>query len=192
MKQQLAEYFRKIASVPDNEIEHVLSLVVEKVVEKGELFIRDGDAEFNLGFVSKGLLKAYYLTADGKQFIRSFYAEGEGVSAYSSFLSGTPAGINIEAIEDTHLWTLPRAVYASLFARHSSWEAFGRIVVQNYMMVRERREKSLLIDDATTRYRIFLAEHRNLVHRIRDYEIASYLGITPVSFSRLRKEMKSL
>jgi CRP-like cAMP-binding protein len=192
MKKLLAEYFKKIASVPDSEIEYVLSLVVEMPLQKGELFIRDGDAEFNLGFVSKGLLKAYYLTADGKQFIRSFYAEGEGVSAYSSFLSGIPAGINIEAIEESHLWTLPREVYAGLFTRHASWETFGRIIVQNYMMVRERREKSFLVDDATTRYRKFLDEHRNLVHRIRDYEIASYLGITPASLSRLRKEMKGI
>ena len=85
---------------------------------------------------------------------------------------------------------LPNQLLYKLYERHACWERLGRKNAENLALVKESREKELLLDSLEIRYRRFLKEFPGLADRIPQYHIASYLGVTDVALSRIRKKIK--
>jgi CRP-like cAMP-binding protein len=125
-------------------------------------------------------------TARGKRVVRGFGGPGSVVGAYASLLTREPSHLRVEALEPTRLFVWPWSETESLYARHVCWQIVGRRIAEANLLEREQRAHQLLTASATERYRRFCETHRELMPRLRDYDIASYLGITPVSLSRLR------
>lgn len=139
-----------------------------------------------LGFVIQGLIRKLHLTERGKRVVRGFGGPGSVVGAYASLLTQQPSHLRVEALEPTCLFVLPWSELDALYARHVCWQIVGRRIAEANLVERELRAHELLTASATERYRSFCETHRELLPRLHDYDIASYLGITPVSLSRLR------
>ena len=174
------------ASLPEHEWKYLVSLLSEKNLAENEFFVREGDPVRSVGFVAKGILKDYYLTEDGREFVKEFESEGCFVGPYSGLLTDGKSHFNTVALEATELLVIPLTSMKSLFERHASWEVFGRRLAEFLFLERERRERDLLIKDATERFEAFLLRYGHIANRIPQKEVAAYLGITPVSLSRLR------
>ena len=186
MYKQFFKALQSFTPVPDEELQKAKDIFHPVRLEKECFFVRAGEIPQTLGFVVSGLLRFYYIDAAGNEFIKSFSIENGFVAAYSGLLLGEPSRLFIDAIEDSLLLVAHYEAYQTLSAGHPCWQIINRKVAEGLYIKKEKRESQLLLDDATTRYLRFLKEYPGLEGRLKQYHIASYLGITPVSLSRIR------
>lgn len=146
---------------------------------------REGEPYRKVAFILEGLVKKSYRTGEGKEFIKEFAWEGQVTTPYASLLRGIPATYTLEALEDTTLLTIDYAVIERRFREDPQWLAIGKALADLHFLNREEREMELLKHSAPGRYAIFRQRFPHLLGRLRKQDIASYLGITPESLSRL-------
>ena len=144
----------------------------------------------NFYFINRGLVRFFYSTEDGKEFNKHFAMEHGFAGSFHSLLLNEPCGFFIQALEKTETIVLPNRVLHEFYDRHACWERIGRINAEWLALIKEAREKELLLDSLEVRYRRFLKEFPGLLNRIPQYHIASYLGVTDVALSRIRKKIK--
>jgi CRP-like cAMP-binding protein len=176
-----------LVSPPENEMGSFLGLFKARSLQRGDFFLRDGDQSTELAFVNAGLLRFFYQTVDGKEFNKSFIPENQFAAAYSAFLTGMPARFGIQALEDSHLLVCDLSPVIELFGHHRCWETLGRILAEQLYIKKETREAEFLLDSAETRYQNFQKTYPGMEDRLAQYHVASYLGITPVALSRIRR-----
>ncbi len=183
----IKQVLKYLVAPPDDELENLLKLFKTRTLEAGEYFVRSGDRSIELGFVNSGLLRFFYQTVDGKEFNKSFITENQFAAAYSAFLTRLPTRFSIQAIEKSHLLICDLAPVVNLFDQHRCWEKLGRLLDEQLYIKKETREAEFLLDDAETRYLNFQTNYPGLEDRLTQYHVASYLGITPVMLSRIRR-----
>ncbi len=183
----IRQVLNHLVSPPDTELEQFLKLFSKRTLEEGEYFLQAGDKSIELAFVNAGLLRFFYQTEDGKEFNKSFIPENQFAAAYSAFLIDLPARFSIQALEESHLLVCNLKPVIELFDEHRCWERLGRILAEQLYIKKEAREAEFLLDDAETRYRNFQRTYPGLEDRLAQYHVASYLGVTPVALSRIRR-----
>lgn len=156
-----------------------------KKVKKKETLHNEGGVCKTIYFVRKGAVKQYYLS-DGKEFIQNFFFEGNMASLFDSFLTQTPSNSYLEALEGSELWVLSYHNYLKI--REASPE-FNMQLTLCMSKMNTHRVNLLLLSDAMLRYQKFLSEEPQISQRVPQYMIASYLGMTPETLSRIRKKM---
>jgi CRP-like cAMP-binding protein len=177
---------QELAPLPRREWAHVQRRLQPAALAPGQALTEAGEIADRFGFVVSGLIRKLHISARGKRVVRGFGGPGSIVGAYASLLTGQPSHLRVEALEPTQLFVLPWSELAALYTRHVCWQIVGRRLAELQLLEREERAHELLTASATERYARFCETHRSLLPRLRDYDIASYLGITPVSLSRLR------
>ncbi len=172
---------------PVEELEYFGSNSSMKAIKKDDYFFSPNNTCNELGFVTKGLLRSF-IVVDGKEFNIEFYFEDQFVSAFTSFLTQLPSDWTIQALEESELIVINRDLLTDLYERNNCWVSFGKNIFERQTIKKCSREKSLIGDNAATRYKMFREEYHEVENRIPLYHIASYLGITPETLSRLRKK----
>ncbi|MBN2039148.1 MAG: Crp/Fnr family transcriptional regulator [Spirochaetes bacterium] len=158
---------------------------------KGESFIRTGDVPNKIGFIVKGLMKYYYIDPEGNEWIKFFSAERDFVASYASFLYQIPSLYNIEALENTTILSINYKMYLNNINKLMTWCIIARKYTEKIYYEKEKREASFLQKDASERYSDFLNDYKQLSNRISLKDTASFLGITPISLSRIRNKFKN-
>jgi CRP-like cAMP-binding protein len=156
-----------------------------KKVKKKETLLTEGYVCKTIYFVRKGAVKQYYLS-DGKEFIQNFYFEGNMACLFDSFLTQTPSNSYLEALEGSELWVLSYHNFKKI--REASPE-FNLQLTLCMSKMNTHRINLLLLSDAMLRYQRFLKEEPGIQNRVPQYMIASYLGMTPETLSRIRKKL---
>ncbi|MEM6802891.1 MAG: Crp/Fnr family transcriptional regulator [Bacteroidota bacterium] len=190
--QAFIQLLKSVAPLPDHEIEKFLDLGSAKSLEEGEYFIRAGEIPKKIAWVEKGLFRYVYINEEGKEFTKSLFLEHKILSSYSSMILGIPSYFYIEALEASNILSFDFEQWEELRKGHPAWTKFLLVLVQEGFITKEKRERELLLLDAEQRYRIFLQEFPGLDKRIKQSIIASYLGISPESLSRIRRNMSDL
>ncbi len=149
-----------------------------------------GENVHELLFVCSGLLRFYYLDENGSESNKAFTGAGTFGAPHAAYLLQQPVIYGIETLEPTALLTAPYADFVALFDADPAFDRLGRKLAEWLLMRKELRALGLLQQDASERYRDFLSQHAPLVERIPQYHIASYLGITDVSLSRIRRAIR--
>ncbi|MEL6844278.1 MAG: Crp/Fnr family transcriptional regulator, partial [Bacteroidota bacterium] len=134
--------------------------------------------------------RIHYHTSQGEETTYCFTFTGQLLSAYSSFISGEPTKENIEALQSTELWVLPKLALDQMSEADNRWTILGKwIAEQNYIEL-ERRVFMLQKEKAEERYADLLRSHPEFVQDIPLQYLASYLGISPRHLSRIRAEVR--
>jgi CRP-like cAMP-binding protein len=164
----------------------------ELTIAKGACFIKEGQTEKRVGFILEGTMRQYYTRANGEATTTYFYFENNLVSSYISCINTTPSLITIEALEETRLLIFPYSILAALFEANKQWEKFGRKLAEYLAAGLEERMVSLLMDKPEDRYLKLLkaSNKQKILERIPQQYIANYLGITPISLSRIRSRIQ--
>jgi len=158
-------------------------------VSRGEKWINEGEKEQDIGFVLEGNMRHYY-TRDGEEKTTYFYFENHLVGSYISAVTGRPSLLTIEALTDSHLVVFPYQHLKSLYDQSPRWERFGRLLAEYLAFGLEERMAGLLMLSPEERYLELLQGNKHkIIERIPQHYIANYLGITPVSLSRIRKRL---
>lgn len=187
---QLQRTLMALAAIPDEEWRKAEALFRPRSIPAGVHFAEAGKRAQTLAFVITGLLRLYYLDHSGNDYTKSFCAENSFVGAYSSLLLGEPSRLFIVTLEDSILLEADYDAYQQLAQSHICWQMVNRQLAESLFIKKEKRESELLLDDATTRYLTFQAEFPGLESRLKQYHVASYLGITPVTLSRIRAQLQ--
>ncbi|MBH5319629.1 Crp/Fnr family transcriptional regulator [Paenibacillus sp. GSMTC-2017] len=164
-------------------------LMTHKRVAKGDYWVRAGDEVDSIALCVNGLFRLFYTTPDGKEFNKSFCKRHDFIAPYSSILQRVPSYFSIQALVDSEILVMRYEDFISLYERNASWDRFGRIIAEQLFIKKETRERELLLLTAEERYFNFLEQYGQLAAEIPQYHIASYLGITPVALSRIRKRI---
>ncbi len=182
----------RIGKIPEEEWAFVVKHIYKQRYEESTFLVQAGEQVDSFFFITKGLVRFYYTTESGKEFNKHFAGESGYAGSYISVILGIPCPYSIEALEQTELLVLENRLLQELYNRHPFWERLGRVNAERLAILKEFREKEFLLDSAEVRYRRFLKEFPDLVDRIPQYHIASYLGITDVALSRIRKKMGNI
>jgi CRP-like cAMP-binding protein len=183
-KQQLATTL----DVPSDEWPYLERCLQTRSLKAGEIYYSQGEACDEIGFIVAGLAYNYYTSESGDAFVKNFVMPGNAVASYMSVILSAPATYSCKAIDDCVLITLKYNDLKALYARHACWERLGRLNAEKCFFVTEEREQQLLTLDATARYNSFLKNHADLASRVPQYLIASYIGVSPVTLSRIRSK----
>jgi CRP-like cAMP-binding protein len=174
-----------LAPLPEAEWRRIVPFLKRRTLDGGQFFVRAGEISATVGYMETGALR-YYTSAEGREFIRHFCFGGHFVSASASPNANEPSLYSIQALERSELITFAYADWVSLLSYHTVWGRIAQKIHEESLERNERRERSLALEDARTRYLRCLDEFPGIETRVKQYDIASYLGITPVALSRLR------
>ncbi|MDA8214408.1 MAG: Crp/Fnr family transcriptional regulator [Nitrospiraceae bacterium] len=178
------------SEIPPGEYEKLLKISRVCHLKKGEYFQRAGERPNKFGFVISGILRLYYTNGSGDEFNKSFCIETDLVAAYSALLQNRASRLSIQALEKTTLLVIGYKDYLKLLDQHMCWQILGRRIAENLFIKKEEKESQFLLDSVEMRYLKFLKEYPDLEVRIKQYHIASYLGITTVTLSRIRTKLR--
>jgi CRP-like cAMP-binding protein len=189
MLQTLFKHIQEKVSLTDQEQEIIQSFFVVKKLRKKQYLLQEGDVCKYLTFVAKGLLRTYNVDDKGDEHMSIFGWEGWWVSDFNSFLSGEAAVFNIDAIEDAELVMISREDYEALTLAAPIMDRYFRILYQNSLVTKERRLMSSITHTAEEKYVQLAESNPQLIERIPQNLIASYLGIAPETLSRIKKNL---
>jgi CRP-like cAMP-binding protein len=151
--------------------------------------LQEGEPCKYLAFVEKGVLRSYNVDSKGVEHIIHFAMEGWWMGDIYSFLSGEPSGYNIDAIEDAELLMITLDGFEQMMVKVPRMERYFRILFQNNIISKERRLISSISYSAEEKYLRLVESSPELLQRIPLNLVASYLGITPETLSRIRKKL---
>ncbi|RYU96719.1 Crp/Fnr family transcriptional regulator [Emticicia agri] len=182
-------FIKRIIYLPEAEEAKLLNLLKPIKIAKGEYYIREGQIPKKFAFVERGLFRYLYINNKGTEFTKNFILENNFISAYSAMISQHPSRMFIEALEDSYVYDICYNDWLELKRGHECWNQFLVVILEKAFSIKEIRERELLLLDAQERYAIFRKEFSTLENRIKQHMIASYLGISPISLSRIRNKL---
>ena len=182
-------YFQSKTNLTDKQFLSITGTLQSKKVEKGAILLHQGDICHHSFFVSKGLLRSYTIDETGKEHIIQFAPENWIISDRSSSYFNEPSELFIDAIEDTEIVFIDKNFIDAAAEISVSFRQQDNIALHNHIRQLQKRVNLLLGATAEQRYLDFITIYPSLTLRIPQWMIASYLGITPETLSRVRKEL---
>ncbi|MGQ0700813.1 MAG: Crp/Fnr family transcriptional regulator [Panacagrimonas sp.] len=163
-------------------------LIEPRQFARGKIVLQAGDVPTHCWIIMRGVCRYYYTSFDGRERNKAFFREGGLVGSMSAIFSRGPAPFSIDVSEDSLLGATPLAPFFALARRFPLLDTFVHRFTAYILMRNEQREAVLLTGDMETRYR-WVQEHEPwLLERVPQYQVASYLGMDPVSLSRLKQK----
>lgn len=185
----LFDNFNKYAKISEADLEQIEKLMVKRFVKKRRSLLNEGDISRYIYFVEKGALRSFTIDKEGVEHVVQLALEDHWVADLSSFVTQKPGNISIEAIEDTEVLLLPHHGLEVLYNQVPAMERYFRQLFQRAYVNAQHRFNSTVSQNAEERYRQLLSDLPAVAARVPLTYIASYLGITPESLSRVRKQI---
>jgi len=173
----------------DEETKRFTSTLKVKNLRKRQYLLQAGDVCRFENFVSKGLLRAYTIDNKGAEHILMFAPEDWWISDLFSFLSDSPSAMHIDALEDSEIISIEKPDLEKLYIEIPKLERLMRILFQKAFVAQQQRILASISQSAEERYTSFIKRYPSLEQRIPQTQIASYLGVTPETLSRVRKQL---
>jgi CRP-like cAMP-binding protein len=183
--QKLSE---KISLTPQEE-EIIQGLISSKKFRKKQYLLQAGDVCKSLAFVEQGALRAYSVDEKGQEHIIQFALEGWTISDLYSFMTGEPSIYNIDALEDTEIIVITKSAWEEIQKLVPKYEMYTRLELTAAYSAMQKRITALISLSPEEIYNYFTSLYPNIVQRVPQHMIASYLGLTPETLSRVRKRL---
>ncbi|TDO82851.1 CRP-like cAMP-binding protein [Flavobacterium chryseum] len=183
------KHLEEKVTLTQTEKEIIKTFFKPKKLKKKQFLLVEGHVCKYMAFVSKGLLKAYNIDDKGNEHINQFTPEGWWTSDMSSFFRGENAFYSIDAMEDTEVLLITSEDFDKLTVQVPVMDRYFRLLFQNSLITKERRLISSYTHTAEEKYRYILENNPDLIKRIPQNLLASYLGLSPETLSRLKKNV---
>jgi CRP-like cAMP-binding protein len=188
----LIKLLRSIVSVPQEEWDWLQSNLTRKYFKAGDTLFRPGGTEAGIHFIESGLVRYFYSNEEGRERNHTFASEGNLVGCFSVYAGQEKCPITMQTIEKTQTLCISGESVRQFASRHICWTQFLMRVMTHVALRKAAQEEMLLMLSTEQRYRRFLADFAPITSRIPQYHIASYIGVTPVALSRIRKRINSV
>ncbi|WP_025743840.1 Crp/Fnr family transcriptional regulator [Aquimarina pacifica] len=181
-------YFR----LTENTWTLILSILQFQLIKKGEIILRAGQTAKKIHFVSKGMLRSSFIDNNGNEYTKNLFLENSFAASKVSLLLNSSSKFSIEALEDSTLISFDFKAFKKLVNKNEDLKNFYiAYIEQNWIIEKEQKEISLVMENGTERYLKLLKKHPRIEERIPQHYLASHLGITPTQLSRIRKTLKN-
>lgn len=186
MYNDLIGLIQQFAKLEQQEVDLIKSSFQPYRLKKGDFFLTEGKINRNIGFLYTGLVR-YFVNKDGEESTFEFTKEGDFIGDYQSFRNATTSVQNIQAIEDCDLLIISYPDIQNIYNGTKNGNLIGRKIISHRFQVMVNQLLAVYMQNHEERYRSFIKQYSDLVQRIPQYMIASYVGVQPPSLSRIRK-----
>lgn len=173
----------------EDDLSAIKNHLTPKKLRKKQYLLQEGDICKFVAFVEKGVLRSYTIDEKGTERIIQFALEGWLISDLYSFLTAEPATYNIDAIEDCELVLISKTAHDDLLRTLPRYETWIRLQITGAYIALQRRLTSIISLSLEERYESFTSIYPDIVQRVPQHMIASYMGLTPETLSRVRKKI---
>ncbi|MDW6091741.1 Crp/Fnr family transcriptional regulator [Vibrio rhizosphaerae] len=168
------------------DIEALVDIATPLDLPTRHILSHQGEVATHIYFVLEGICHASYLTDKGKSFSKEFYWESDWVIGFESLIKQEPLPYLLETLSPVSLMCLP---IQTLFEWHKSRHPVYIKLLETKLLHKENKERLMLLYTPEERYQLFRHHYPELLARLADYHVAAYLGITPISLSRIKKRL---
>ncbi|MGR3808901.1 Crp/Fnr family transcriptional regulator [Jiulongibacter sp. NS-SX5] len=186
--QTLLNQLLPYTSLSKDESDYLQKCIQKKVYKKHEIIFSAGQVSKEIYFVTKGCVRLFYLV-DGQDKTAFFYTEGQFICAGESYTFGTPAVENYEALENTELYSFSKEQIDRLLHFSPKFELIARIATENELICSQKIIASFVTKSAEQRYLDLLETQGELLQRVPQQYIATYLGVSPETLSRIKQRV---
>lgn len=186
----LYNVFGKTA-LTEEEIEIAISRFKKVTFDKNDFLLEEGKIANHYWFIQSGFVRSYVIDTEGNDITTNFYSVGDIVIDWPSFFLRNPTRENIQALSDCVCWSLDFETFQDLFHNIKNFREQGRTTLVGSYFELKRHSISMIADQAKDRYIKLLKEKPHIVQNVSLKHIATYLGITDTSLSRIRKEISN-
>lgn len=183
----LHQKLNSVITISEEEFQQFCTSFKPKKLRKKQYLLQSGDVNRYQAFVVKGLLRSYTVDEKDNEHILQFASEGWWIADLSSYLTSEPSILNIDALEDAELLLLDKNAWETSMKSIPVLEHYFRIILQNHLVATQKRLLQSLSETAEEKYTRFLKTYPECLQRMPQHMIASYLGITRETLSRVRK-----
>jgi len=176
-------------SLTEEQIALLQSVFKTAAIKRDAFFIKEGEKSTRIGLVVKGVFRSFCIDEKGNDITKHFFAEGSIVCAYAAYLTQAESTYYVQALEDSELLVAEISDFERALDGNYPLLVFLKKILDNVMVMKEHHASSFILLNSVDRYKQFLSEYPGLEKRLKQYQLASYLGITPVSLSRIRKKL---
>ncbi len=177
------------APFTEEDLKNCESYFVPKKVRKRQYLLQEGDVCNRSIFIEKGALYSYTVDDKGIQHVIQFGFEGWWIGDLYSLLAKEPSRLNVEALEDSEVLLIEREDHFKLMNEVPRFETYMRILYQDAYVALQRRVSITIGLSAEERYQLLLNQYHSFINRVPLHLIASYLGVSPETLSRIRRQM---
>ncbi|WP_271393144.1 Crp/Fnr family transcriptional regulator [Aequorivita sinensis] len=179
-----------ISKISDEDWHYFSSRLIERNYRKKSVFLKLGEIENYISFIKSGVVR-FYLPKEfvEKEVTFSFSFKNQFVSAYDSFLTRKPSLYELEALSDTHMYSISHSDLQDVYANTQFGNLIGRLTAERLFLLKSKREQSLLNETAEERYLKLFKNRQDFIKDIPLKYISSYIGVTPQALSRIRKRI---
>jgi len=182
-------YIKNIVPITDNEFDLSMEYFKTITLNKGDNFVLQNKVCKQIGFINDGLLRTYYTNEKGEEITSCFCTKHNLTTSYKSFIVQSPSTITITALEQTELLVINYDDLQKLYSKIPVWQTVGRVIAEKEYIVMEQYASVLNNESAKEKYLRLLKEQPEIIQKSPVNYIASYLGITRRTLSRIRKEI---
>lgn len=189
--EQIREVIKQMISISEEELNVFLGQSFSKTFKRNESLSRQNSVPNEIFFINKGLIRVLITDNEGTEHTVHFALENQFISDYSNFIQKQPSFYTLQALEETQVVVLPRSTIEWGYKNLQEGEKMGRLIAEYYFIYQDNRIKNTFSRTPKQRYDSITDVFPNIHHRVPQHMIASYLGITPVHLSRLKKPENS-
>jgi CRP-like cAMP-binding protein len=186
--QNLINKIKNSISLSSQAEKYIYSISKEKMVSKGEILIKEGQTVNKTFFVTQGSLRSFCVDKEGKEHTLQFAIKDWWISDFIAIYNNEPASLTVECISDSVVIEFNAQKLNEIYLRFPEFEQFQRKNLERHVVSLHKRILNQLQLTALERYNLFLKQYPNIEQHVPNYHIASYLGITQQSLSRVRAE----
>ena len=186
---ELLDYFKKNITISTEIEDRLKEIIVEKNLVKGELILSDNSLKKEHIFVVSGCLRSFYKTENAKEHTLQFAVKNWWISDYMTLFNKEKSILSIESLSHSKIMIIEQSHLEELYFKFPEFGLINRMNLQNRIASLQKRIFGLLTLTAKEKYENFIRDYEVFVKVIPNYQIASFLGITPESLSRIRKEI---
>ncbi len=183
----LADLLKEYVPFTHDELNGILAHFTKESIPKNELLVREGQICRKLYFVEKGIGRSYYIKEDGKEVTQWFFGEGAFMSSVDSFFNQSQSHYYLEVLEDAMLYSISLDNIDLLLAQYHKMERLVRLITIDMLTKVVNKLNALQFQTARERYDYMISEYPDISYRVPLGHIASYLGMTQETLSRIRK-----
>lgn len=183
--------FNEKVSLTAEEEAFLKQFLTTKKLRKRQYFLQEGDVCRSVCFVEKGALRAYVLNKTENENIAAFAFEGWTMGDLYSFIKEEPATLNIDAIEDSELVLISKEAHETLLQQMPKYETYFRILITDAYLALQKRTTNMISLSLEDRYKSLMQMYPNLLQRVPQHMIASFMGLSPETLSRLKSRLNT-
>ena len=182
------DYIRSIVTMDDDNFDMCSPYLKVSTIEKGDYLVKEGKICRHIAYIDSGLFRVFHLK-NGTEVNSCFCTANSITSSFDSFLNESESQESIQAMEHSVLVTLSKGNLQRLYAQSLPWQAVGRLMTEKECLRLSNRASSLTFETAIEKYKKILEHQPDLLQRVSVQHIASYIGVSRETLSRIRKKV---